>query len=108
MRVDLFVANGKVFVQEYTTNHMNGLRHCAAKFNPDTGCIDSCFLGRAWKAAGLPYGGVTTAVPSALNGFYALTPKQQCDLLVGVLLQLTFLPAEETLRSRHSSTKECK
>lgn len=84
MRVDLFVANGKVFVQEYTTNHMNGLRHCAAKFNPDTGCIDSCFLGRAWKAAGLPYGGVTTAAPSTLNGFLSLTPKQQCDLLIGV------------------------
>ncbi|KAI2514321.1 protein of unknown function DUF11 [Fragilaria crotonensis] len=84
IRVDMFVVGGKVYVQEYTTNHMNGLRHCAAKFDPLTGCIDSCFIGRAWNAAGAPYGGVPTTVPSALTGFYALTPQQQCDLLIGV------------------------
>jgi hypothetical protein len=84
MRVDMFVADGKVFVQEYTTNHMNGLRHCAAKFNPLTGCIDSCFLGRMWNEAGGPFGGVTTSAPTKLKDFVTLTPKQQCDLLVGV------------------------
>ncbi|KAI2514173.1 protein of unknown function DUF11 [Fragilaria crotonensis] len=84
IRVDMFVAGGKVFVQEYTTNHMNGLRHCAAKFNPLTGCVDSCFIGRAWNAAGAPYGGAPTTVPSALTAFYARTPQEQCDLLVGV------------------------
>ena len=84
MRVDMFVADGKVFVQEYTTNHMNGLRHCAAKFDVDTGCIDSCFLGRMWDSAGGPYGGVSTTTPAKLAGFTALTPQQQCDLLIGV------------------------
>jgi hypothetical protein len=84
IRVDMFVVGGKVFVQEYTTNHMNGLRHCASKFDPLTGCIDSCFIGRAWNAAGAPFGGGPTTVPSALTGFYALTPQEQCDLLIGV------------------------
>ena len=84
IRVDMFIAGGKVFVQEYTTNHMNGLRHCAAKFNPLTGCVDSCFMGRAWNDAGAPYGGAPTTVPDALSGFYGLSPQAQCDLLTGV------------------------
>lgn len=42
MRIDLFVSgDGKIFVQEYTSNHAGGLQHCAAKENDDTGCIDS-------------------------------------------------------------------
>jgi hypothetical protein len=84
MRIDMFVAGGKVFVQEYTANHMNGLRHCAAKFDFSNECIDSCFIGRSWKAAGGLYGGLSTPAPSALKGFYALSPKEQCDLLKDV------------------------
>ena len=80
MRVDMFIVANKVYVQEYSANHMNGLRHCAAKFDED-GCIDSCFLGRMWDAAGAPYGGVVTKVPDKLAGFAALTPEAQCALL---------------------------
>lgn len=83
IRVDMFVAEDKVFIQEYTINHMNGLRHCAAKFDVQTGCIDSCFLGRMWDAAG-PYGGVVTRIPDKLVGFMALSPSEQCQLLAGV------------------------
>ena len=61
---------------------MNGLRHCAAKM--DGKCVDSCFLGRAWKAAGAPYGGKLTTMPTELSGFGALTPKAQCDLAMSV------------------------
>ena len=84
MRVDMFVVNNTFYVQEYSANHMNGLRHCAAKFDED-GCIDSCFLGRMWDAAGAPYGGVVTAVPDKLDNFAALTAEEQCDLLDGVV-----------------------
>jgi hypothetical protein len=80
MRIDMFVWDNKVYVQEYTSNHMNGLRHCAAKIT-DEGCIDSCFLGRMWNDAGAPYGGHATDVPNKLDGFDTLTPKEQCDLL---------------------------
>ncbi len=80
MRLDMFVVDNKVYVQEYTANHMNGLRHCTAKFT-NNGCIDSCFLGRLWNDAGAPYGGHPTDVPSKLVGFDKLTPKEQCDLL---------------------------
>ena len=83
MRVDMFIVENKVYVQEYSANHMNGLRHCAAKFDEDE-CIDSCFLGRMWEAAGAPYGGGVTQVPGKLAGFAALTPEAQCDLLNGV------------------------
>jgi len=84
MRVDMFVAGGKVYVQEYTTNHMNGLRHCAAKFDTETGCIDSCFMGRMYDAAGGDYGGSTTAVPTKLDKFLTLSAQEQCDLLTDV------------------------
>ena len=82
----MFIIGGKVFAQEdyTTTNHMNGLLDFAAKFNPLTGCIDSCFIGRAWNAAGPTYGGAPTTVPSKLTGLYSLTPEEQCDLLIGV------------------------
>jgi hypothetical protein len=83
IRVDMFVAKNKVYVQEYSANHMNGLRHCAARVTEE-GCIDSCYLGRMWDAAGGPYGGMPTTVPAELVGFVNLTPKQQCDLLSGV------------------------
>mmetsp|Transcript_6440 Transcript_6440/g.10674 ORF Transcript_6440/g.10674 Transcript_6440/m.10674 type:complete len:1370 (-) Transcript_6440:167-4276(-) len=83
MRVDMFVVDGKFYVQEYAANHMNGLRHCAAKATG--GCIDSCFLGSMWDAAGAPYGGgPAVAVPAKLAGFRALSAQAQCDLLVDV------------------------
>lgn len=83
MRVDMFVAENTIFVQEYSANHMNGLRHCAAKEDKN-GCIDSCFLGRMWSEAGGPYGGNTTAVPAKLGGFTSLSPAEQCALLTNV------------------------
>lgn len=79
MRIDMFVANNQVFVQEYTPNHMNGMRHCMAKRAGD--CIDSCFVGRMWEEAGQPFGGAPTPVPELLNGFQALSAQEQCDLL---------------------------
>jgi hypothetical protein len=84
IRVDMFVADGRIFIQEYSTNHMNGLRHCAAYFDPKSGCIDSCFLGRMWNSAGAPYGGVKTVVPEKLEGFMNLNAKDQCRLLSDV------------------------
>lgn len=81
IRIDMFVVGNEVFVQEYSTNHMNGLRHCAAKVDSN-GCIDSCFLGRLWNEAGGPYGGPKTPVPGILSGFGTLSEKEQCDLLL--------------------------
>jgi hypothetical protein len=50
MRIDFFVnGSGMIFVQEFTSNHAGGLRHCASKYNEETGCVDSCFLGKLWK-----------------------------------------------------------
>lgn len=83
MRIDMFVANGKFYVQEYTPNHMNGLRHCAARLDDD-GCIDSCFLGAMYDAAGGPFGGVQTPVPPLLLNYTELSPQEQCDLLASV------------------------
>lgn len=83
MRVDMFVVGEKFYVQEYSANHMNGLRHCAAK--PGTkGCIDSCFLGREYDTAGAPYGGVAVPVPIALKDFRTQSPQAQCDMVAGV------------------------
>jgi hypothetical protein len=81
MRIDMFVAaaGDKVYVQEYSANPMNGLRHCASKLDRN-GCIDSCFLGREWKLAGEPFGGIPTATPSFLNGFLLMDPAKQCEL----------------------------
>jgi hypothetical protein len=75
MRVNMFVAGNKIWVQEYSTNHMNGLRHCAAKTD-DEGCTDSCFLGRMWNDAGAESGGIPTPVPDKLVGFAALSPRR--------------------------------
>jgi hypothetical protein len=83
IRIDMFVANGMVYVQEYTTNHMNGIHHCAAKYDVSTGCIDSCFMGRMWNGAdGGMYGGLATPVPVKLDGFMNRTAQEQCDLLI--------------------------
>ena len=58
---------------------MNGLRHCASKVDAN-GCVDSCFMGREWKAAGGPFGGTATATPSSLNGFLDMDAATQCEL----------------------------
>ena len=79
MRIDMFVAGDQVYVQEYSANPMNGLRHCASKVDSN-GCVDSCFMGREWKAAGVPYGGTATVIPTALGGFLSLDPAKQCEL----------------------------
>jgi len=81
MRVDMFVTGSQVFVQEYSPNPMNGLRHCASKTD-ENGCVDSCFLGREWKASGgvAAYGGPVTAVPAALNDYLSKTPQEQCAI----------------------------
>jgi hypothetical protein len=55
------------------------LRHCASKVDAN-GCVDSCYMGREWKAAGGPFGGNATATPSVLNGFLDMDPAAQCDL----------------------------
>ncbi|KAI2496207.1 hypothetical protein MHU86_18302 [Fragilaria crotonensis] len=79
MRIDMFLVGDQVYVQEYSANPMNGLRHCASKIDSN-GCVDSCFLGREWKAAGEPFGGNVTTTPVVLNGFLAKDAAAQCDL----------------------------
>jgi hypothetical protein len=89
IRVDMFEVDGKVYVQEYSANHMNGLRHCAAKLQGD-GCIDSCFMGRLWNKAGAPFGGNVTKVPSSLLGFSNLSPPEQCGLVSASNISTSF------------------
>ena len=36
---DMFVADDQIYVQEYATNHMNGLCHCAAKLD-ENDCVE--------------------------------------------------------------------
>lgn len=76
VRVDMFLGgDGQVYVQEYSTNHMNGLRHCSA-LKETNGCINPCFQGRMWKdtrSKGNPtFGGPKTAMPNALNDWMKL------------------------------------
>jgi len=80
IRVDMFVADDQIYVQEYATNHMNGLRHCAAKLD-ENDCVDSCFLGRAWEKAGGTYGGVSTEVPISLKDYHLKSTSEMCDLV---------------------------
>ena len=80
MRVDMFVHDNKVYVQEYSPNHMGGLRHCAAK-KSDGGCVDSCFLGKLWKANGAQHGGPVTLTPEVLKDFRTRTASEQCALI---------------------------
>ena len=86
MRIDMFVSNNVVYVQEYSSNHNNGRHHCSAKQDPDNLCIDSCFLGREWKDAGgsTLYGGPRTNPPSQLNGWRQLEGDVQCTVALGV------------------------
>jgi hypothetical protein len=83
MRIDMFYTGKKFYVQEFSANPMNGLRHCAAKVDSN-GCIDSCFLGRMWNDAGAEYGGVSTTTPQKLQAYGDLTPNNQCALLADV------------------------
>jgi len=51
VRIDMFVTDSnEIYVQEYTFNHMGGTRHCVSK-ETDSGCIDSCVLGKLWQMA---------------------------------------------------------
>lgn len=69
VRVDLFASGQDVMVQEYSTNHMGGYRHCAATITDD-GCVDPCFLGAMWNDMVGPttvYGGSQSEIPDYLN-----------------------------------------
>jgi hypothetical protein len=88
MRIDVFVYNGQVYVQEYSPNPINGRRHCVAKQEKE--CIDSCLLGRKWKAAGLPYGGGPTTVPPLLQNYTGKAPADQCALTTGITVSSSF------------------
>merc|ERR1712183_718380 len=101
IRVDMFVADDQIYVQEYATNHMNGLRHCAAKID-ENGCVDSCFLGRAWEEAGGTYGGVSTTVPSSLKDYHLKSASEMCDLVDNV--QSTYI--QKSRRRRHRRRAE--
>jgi len=83
MRIDMFVNDKIVYVQEYSPNHMGGMRRCAAKVDSD-GCIDSCFLGKMWKASGPTHGGVKTKMPDGFQNFRDMAPSQQCNLIESV------------------------
>ena len=64
VRIDMFLgSHGCIYVQEYSFNHANGLRHCMSKV--EGGCVDSCFMGRMWNAAGgnSTFGGPLTEEP---------------------------------------------
>jgi len=58
MRIDLLIASdGSYFVGEFTPGHTNGRVHCASKLDPETGCVDSCFLGKMWTKSVSDVGG---------------------------------------------------
>mmetsp|Transcript_5507 Transcript_5507/g.9095 ORF Transcript_5507/g.9095 Transcript_5507/m.9095 type:complete len:852 (-) Transcript_5507:96-2651(-) len=88
VRIDFFVGgDNKVYVQEYTFNHNNGLRHCSSKINDDTGCIDSCFLGRMWKESGstpdeIIMGGPATTLPAIFESWTSTSMTDQCIIAV--------------------------
>mmetsp|Transcript_3881 Transcript_3881/g.6489 ORF Transcript_3881/g.6489 Transcript_3881/m.6489 type:complete len:2423 (+) Transcript_3881:72-7340(+) len=74
VRVDMFLSDtGEIYLQEFTTNHMNGLRHCSAIMRDD-GCLDPCFQGAMWDQAGgnATFGGAPAPIPDALAGWLAL------------------------------------
>ena len=75
-RIDMFVSNNIAYVQEFSANHNGGLRHCWSQRH-DTGCIDSCFMGRMWwdnsqcpDTCNPTYGGPKTPVPTILEGWH--------------------------------------
>ena len=90
MRIDMFVSmNGLVYVQEYSMNHNDGLRHCAARRHSEDGCVDSCFLGRCWKENGAKpmanavFGGPRTVEPAVLQDWTQKTALAQCGIALG-------------------------
>ena len=95
-RIDMFVTErNEIYVQEYTFNHLGGTKHCAAKKDDVTGCIDSCFLGNLWSENGgdPEMGGPKTARPSVFDaGYGSLTDEAQCSAAMGQA-PLTALPA---------------
>lgn len=84
-RIDMFVTDdsrNEIYVQEYTFNHLGGTKHCAAKTNDVTGCIDLCFLGNLWSENGgdPKMGGPKTARPSVFDaGYGSLSDAAQCS-----------------------------
>lgn len=105
MRIDLFEdADGEVVLGEYTPFCSYGGYSCAARVVD--GCVDSCFLGRAWKenslVEGEPYeykegwekrpngkmvkrslppleGGPITPAPEYLIGWSELSMEEKCN-----------------------------
>jgi hypothetical protein len=50
VRVDMFVQqNRTVYLNEISTNHLNGLKHCSARVDNQSTCVDSCFQGNMWS-----------------------------------------------------------
>lgn len=82
----MFVAdNDQIVVQEYTTNHMGGRRHCSARLEAD-GCINSCFLGEMWNKAGVSYGGSIAGpgVPPIISDANKATKEELCKMVLNV------------------------
>jgi hypothetical protein len=87
MRIDMIVNNNSVYIQEFSPNPMGGMRHCVARKH-SSGCVDSCVLGKFWKAscgnssiAVSQNEGPRTVLPSVLSDFRKLSAAEQCSLL---------------------------
>lgn len=79
VRVDMFLSeDNKAYLQEFSTNHMNGLRHCSA-IKRDNGCLDPCFQGELWKTAGgnATLGGTLADIPTELSNWLSLPNESQ-------------------------------
>lgn len=98
VRIDMFLSgNGLAYIQEFTTNHMNGLRHCSAVLRPD-GCIDACYQGLMWRNAGgnETLGGPLKPLPpsSSFIDFLALeTNEEKCQAAQGFMAPVAELPS---------------
>jgi hypothetical protein len=79
VRVDMFVGpNNEIYVQEFSTNHMSGFRHCSA-IKDENNCIDPCFQGRMWKNTGSStFGGTETDILPELHRWLNLTSDDAC------------------------------
>ena len=94
VRIDMFVSkDNEIVVQEYTTNHMGGLRHCSARI--ENGCINSCFLGEMWKAAGgdTTYGGPPTGIPDAIVKANGLNDDALCEYAIASKQEPEYVPS---------------
>ena len=67
-------ADGFPVVQEYTTNHNGGTRHCSETLSEDATCVNACFFGELWSVTGYPAytgpppaGKIVTILDSALS-----------------------------------------